>query len=451
MNRFLEIPEDPVVVLIRPPINRWKLYKWYEPFGSREPSFGLVYIASHIESKGYKVSILDGEVLGERKLYERINIIKPDVVGITSTTFSFSEASTLATKLRQKYQKCLIILGGSHASALPVESLNKDFAFDGVVVGEGEETMLEVIQKHKTPEINGLVWKKDSASQPISNRPREITDNLDNYNQTLDLLDGFPLNYAPPFQTKKKNSVSLVVSRGCFYDCSFCTASRLNKRKIRFHSPEYVIQLMEALEQKYGIKDFYFHDDYFSVYSEWMMKFCDGLINLNRNYTWSCVSRVETLSEEILYQMKKSGCRQIAVGVESGSQRVLDNLSKKIKLDVLSHGLNRITSTGIKLKALFILDTPGETWSDHIKTIKLIFRHNFSHVQFNYYTPLPGSRDYYIFNPPDSLWQKMSLRQSLGYSKIYSFLYPVIEISFYLLSYLKVSVQFVLKKLSITR
>ena len=123
LNRFTEIPENPVTVLVRPPINRWKLYKWYAPLGSREPSYGLLYIASYIHTNGYEVYILDGESLDKLEFVRRIKLLKPDVIGITSTTFSFNSASTVAKQLRSQFPNSLILLGGSHASALSNDSL----------------------------------------------------------------------------------------------------------------------------------------------------------------------------------------------------------------------------------------------------------------------------------------------------------------------------------------
>jgi len=438
LNRFAQLPDKPVTVLIRPPISRWRLYKWYAPFGSREPSFGLLYIASYIKSCGYEVHIIDGEFLGERELGKRIHLSKPNIIGITSTTFSFNSASALTNELRSQFPNSLILLGGSHASALPEDSLKKIPALDGIIVGEGEETMLEIIQKRDPYHIYGLMWKKNSDETPVSNPLRDTVTDLDKYNLNWKLLEGFPGKYAPPFQSKKRNSASLVVSRGCFYDCSFCTATQLRGKKIRFHSPEYVIKIMSELDEDYGIKDFYFHDDYFPVYQKWMKQFCILLITLHKQYTWSCASRVESLSKEILILMKKSGCRQIGVGVESGSQKVLDKIFKKISVIVLKEGLKRISYAGISIKGYFILDTPGESLIDHLKTIKLIFKYNFSHVQFNYYVPLPGSADYYRNGGSDQFWDRMSLQHCLGYSGIPTQLFWIIEVSLYTIAYLKI-------------
>lgn len=438
LSRFLKLPENPQVVLIRPPISRWKLYKWYAPFGSHEPSLGLLYIASYIDASGYKVRILDGELIRENKLIEETISITPDIIGITSTTFSFSNASKLVTDLRRLFPESLILMGGSHPSALPAETLKKNKSIDGVIVGEGEETLLEIIQKQDTDKIEGLVWRRDLNNAPVINRMRDKVANLDKYNLNWDLLEDFPDRYNPSFQSRNHKSGSLIVSRGCFYNCSFCTSTKLSGLSVRFHSPDYVINLMIQLDKKYGIKDFYFHDDYFPVRRKWIREFCTRLIETGKNYSWSCASRVEVLTDEILGLMKKSGCRQIGVGVESGSQRVLDRISKKITVADLTEGLKRIAQTGISIKGYFILDTPVESFTDLYKTLQLIFKSKFSHIQFNYYAPLPGSVDYTLLGSPENLWSKMSLQHCLGYSKIPAKSYFLIEFFLYITAYLKI-------------
>jgi radical SAM superfamily enzyme YgiQ (UPF0313 family) len=447
LNRFKNLPDRPVTVLIRPPISRWKLYKWYSPFGSHEPTLGLLYIASYLQLNGYEVHILDGELLDRQELDGALKSIKPDIIGITTTTFSFFSAAFLASQLRYQLPDCLILLGGSHASALPVDSLIKISHLDGIIVGEGEETILEIVKKRDTEQIEGLVWKENPESQIITNKPREPVTNLDKYKLNWNLLNGFPKRYSPPFQSKRKSSASLVVSRGCFYDCSFCSGALLWGKKIRYHSPEYVVNLMAELKLSYSITDFYFHDDYFPAHPLWIKRFCNLLIEQKRYFSWSCASRVEVLNDEILNLMKKSGCRQIGIGVESASQSILDKVSKGISIPALRDGLNRISLANIDIKGFFILDAPGESILDLYKTLKLILASKFSDIQLNYYAPLPGSSDYYVYNPSDKLWDRMSLQHCLGYAKISPVLYPFIEVSFYIVSYLKIFIGRVLNKI----
>lgn len=438
MNSFLKIPDDPITVLIRPPISRWKLYKWYSYFGSHEPSLGLLYIASYVESNGYKVTILDGEILGFNKLLTELNKIKPDIIGVTSTTFSFFNAVDLLNAVHSTLPSSLLLMGGIHASVLPEDTLNKIPFLNGVVVGEGEETMLEIIKKCDTNEIDGLIWRRNLQYEVIKNKPRMSVVELDKYKLNWQLLDGFPQKYSPPFQTRKKNSVSLVISRGCNYDCSFCSSNFFSGRNIRYHTPEYVVNEMTELERNYQINDFYFHDDYLTANTKWIRKFCDIMIGSNKSLTWSCVSRAEPLSDELLNLMKKAGCRQIGIGIESASQEVLNKISKRTTVQKIKVVLKRILSAKIEIKAFFILDTPDASFKDLASTIKFILLQKFSEIQFNYYAPLPGSHDYLKYNPDSNIWAKMSLQHCLGYSKISGVFYRTVEILMYTVSYFKI-------------
>jgi anaerobic magnesium-protoporphyrin IX monomethyl ester cyclase len=445
LSRFQRLPVNPRIVLVRPWISRWKLYKWYAPLGSHEPALGLLYIASYISSSGYNVHIVDGEILGSKDMLEQIYQLRPDIIGITSTTFSFSAAARLSGGLRLTFPDALLLMGGPHPSALPIETLEMVPSLDGVVVGEGEQTTLEIIQKRPTEEIRGLIWRNDTGF--ISNGLRVVSGTLDKFDLDWKLLEGFPVKYSPPFQSKKSRSASLIISRGCFYTCSFCASAALNGSKIQFHSPEYAIKLMNKLWMQYGISDFYFHDDYFPMSTKWISEFCIGLIRLDKKYSWSCASRVEALSDEILSLMKKSGCRQIGIGVESGSQKVLDRILKRISVTEMAKGLKKISQSGICIKGYFILDAPGETFIDQFKTLKFILVNNFSHIQFNYYAPLPGSPDYNLMGAPKSSWSRMSLQHCLGYSKIPSKLYWLIEISSYAAAYTKIIVKYITDEL----
>ncbi len=437
MNRFNFHTENPVIVLIRPPVSRWDLYKWYAPFGSHEPALGLLYIASYLDSGGFKVFILDGEIIRKKEIWARLFNLKPDIVGITSTSFSFNSASEISNQIRSSFEDTLILLGGSHASAVPEESLQMIPSLDGVIYGEGEETFLEIARQTRTNNINGLVWRDDNG-KIVRNVAREPNNNLDNYQLNWKLLERFPAKYAPPFQSKKKNSASLVVSRGCVYRCSFCASKAIWGNKVRFHSPEFVVNIMSGLAKEYGITDFYFHDDYLPAKLSWINSFCDILLQQKRLFTWSCASRLEILNSDLLGKMKLAGCLQIGVGIESGSPTILDILNKKLTIYGAAEGIKRIVSAGIKVKGYFILDSPGETLTDLFKTLKFIIKNKLSALQFNYYAPLPGSMDFLKYRPPAGQWQEMSLQKCFGYSGKSIRLYIIIELGFYFIAYTKI-------------
>lgn len=436
MNRWNERNANPKIVLINPSTSRWKLYYWYFLFGSKEAPLGLLYIASYLESNNYSVEILDGDKIGERNLFRKIKEINPDIIGITSTTFSFNKVRKIVKAIRGIRNNSLIILGGSHSSALPNYSLELIPELDGCVVGEGEETMLEIVSGFDVKQIKGLVWKnEEEIIITNSNRASEI--NLDKYKINFNLLKEFPKKYSPSFQSRKRNSTALVVSRGCPYSCSFCASQVIHGKNLRKHSVNYVFELMKSFFRNYAVTNFYFHDDYFTLDISWLKSFCEMLIESNCRFTWSCATRIELLTDEVLMLMKKSGCIQIGIGVESGSDEVLSFLNKKIYSQRMLETIRKINTIGIYVKGYFIIGTPQEKISELISSIKMIFKVSFQHVQILYFTPLPGSKSF-IDSPiaPDK-WNKLNLLYPV-YDSIFRRLFlRIVEFIFYMLAYLR--------------
>lgn len=427
---------NPRIALIRPYVNRWQLYKWYSSFGSRQFSLGLLYIASYLEQKGFKVLLLDGEQIGEKKLLQRLYEYNPDLIGITATTFSFSRGADLIKKIKVVLPDVLAFMGGPHTSALPVQSLLLIEQLDGVIIGEGEETFLEIASKIPFKNIDGLCFRNEFG-KILQNRPRKKEENLDKYSLNWNLLSGFPELYYPTSQSRSDKSTSLVVSRGCPYSCSFCAGQVVSGKKRRAHSPEYTVDVISKLYSRFGIKEIYFHDDHFTLDETWIEKFCGQLIKLAPEVKWYCASRVDLLNENLLALMKQAGCVQIGIGIEFASQQMLDKINKKIKMETIRNKLNLINESGIGIKGYFIFDYPGQSLRELWQTIKLILSFPFETIQINYFTPLPGAADFFHYPIPDSKWEKLNLRDPLGYAIRCTPFYYLLEIILYSYTQLK--------------
>jgi len=434
-------PTNPKVALIRPYISRWQLYRWYSYFGSRQFSLGLLYIASYLNQKGFDVLLLDGEQIGEKELLKKLYEYKPDVLGITATTFSFSRGADLIKKIKKVLPDLSAFMGGPHTSALPEESLLLIDQLDGVVIGEGEETFFEIVSNVPFENIDGLCFR-DESGRILINRQRKVEVNLDKYSLNWNLLSGFPDSYYPTSQSRRNKSTSLVISRGCAYSCSFCAGNIVSGRKRRAHSPEYTVNVITELYNRYGIKEIYFHDDHFTFDKKWIEKFCELLKKLAPEVKWYCASRVDLLNENILTLMKQSGCVQIGVGIEFASQHMLDKIDKKIKIDTIHSKLNLINKSGIDIKGYFIFDFPDQKLKDLWKSIKLILSFRFGTIQINYFTPLPGSDDFSRYPVPALKWYKLNLRDPLGFAIKFTSVYYLLEIILY--SYIQLKA-FILK------
>ncbi|MCK4426362.1 MAG: radical SAM protein, partial [Deltaproteobacteria bacterium] len=160
-------------------------------------------------------------------------------------------------------------------------------------------------------------------------------------------------------------------SRGCPWNCTFCGSPRFWKRKVRFHSPEYFVEQLELLYKK-GIKFFYVSDDTFTLKGDRVIEICKKILERNLNITWFAISRVNCVSEEILYWMRKAGCIQISYGVESGSEKIRNCLNKNIKTHDIKKAFALTTKYGILARAYFIYGSPGESWATIQKTIDLM-------------------------------------------------------------------------------
>jgi len=408
-NRWENRKANPKIILINPPVNYWKLYKWYMFFTSREFPLGLLYIASYLFDNKFSAKIIDAEKVGLKKSLKIISEIEPDIIGVTVTTFSFWTVNGLINKIRKSLPETLIVIGGSHPSALPEESMKLTPELDGCIVGNGEETMLRIVQGEKAESIPGLVWRGNE--QKIFSNPiiTQYVEHLDNYNLNWSLLDGFPEKYFPSVQSRSRNSTALVVSRGCYYACSFCATNSVHTRKIRQHSPRYVVSMMEYLSSNYKIDDFYFHDDYFAANVHWLKEFCCLLIDKSLNITWSCASRVEPLKKDILILMYQSGCRQIGIGIENGEDEILKSLNKKISTKKLYRNINLIKQNFIDVKGYIIIGNRDETYKSLLKTISFVLSLPLSHIQILYFTPLPGSPVYDSQKVNPKEWKRMNL------------------------------------------
>lgn len=419
------------VALVRIPTSRWRLYRWYWLLASRQPPLGLLYIASHLRQHGVDAVLLDGEKLGAAGLRSRLESFRPDVIGVTVTTFAFWDVAAFLREMRARFPHALLIVGGPHPTALPAETLAQVPELDAVVVGEGEEPMLRVAVGDAPGGVAGLAWR--DAEEDVHLSPSApFREDLDRTKLRWEMLDGFPHAYQPNLQSRRPGgTVALVASRGCLYSCVYCASGNLYGSKHRAHSPEYLARVMEAMEEQFGVRDFYFHDDYFTMRPEWLEEFCRVMVARGSRFSWSCASRLEKLEDALLQRMGRAGCYQIGVGVESGSARMLRVMHKGTTPERLEEGLKRIAANGIEVKAYIIIGTREESLRDLWQTMGLLRRARVRHVQVLYFTPLPGSPSYRQYPAPPSSWPRMNLLNRMEGAALPTWALRTIELALY--------------------
>ncbi|KUG24587.1 radical sam domain protein [hydrocarbon metagenome] len=363
------------------------------------PDLGLGYLAKALENKNHQVDVLDCVNLKMtfKKFEDYIVNHFFDVIGfrVFSTDLPSVKKSLLLVKKRSPHAK--IILGGAHPSVFPEQTLQyfkeADFAFRG----EAEIGLAELIcnflnlDETRKTQIPGLIWRNKGE---IKSNPQIFPEDLDSLGHPdWNLIN--PCNY--PFQTsyltKSKIVAPLIMTRGCPYQCSFCSCRSVTGHKIRSHSVSYIIEEIKFLKTNFGINEVCFIDDNFLFFKDMVSDLCEQLIKQKINIKWSCFGiRLDLIDKDMLSLMEKAGCYLLTVGIESGSQRILDHMKKKLTLDLIKRKINLIhTETHVKIIGNFILGYPLEKEEDIYKTVQLANSLPISGANFFPFHPTPGT------------------------------------------------------------
>jgi anaerobic magnesium-protoporphyrin IX monomethyl ester cyclase len=404
--------------LINPPIDLKDFY-WEVKLGSKLPPLGLLSLAAFLRDKGHQVFLIDAlnRGISPDEVVERVNQIGPDFVGVTATTSFIASAHECAQKIKTRNPRVTTIIGGSHISAMPIQTIEEFPAFDLGVVGEGEETLLELLDNSSLNfhNINGIVFR--DQGQPIMTRKRAQIRDLDHLPfPALDLLEGFPEFYQPtPNNYLKKPVVSLVTSRGCPFSCTFCDQSVFGHR-VRAFSPQYVVRMIKFYQEQYGIREVSFYDDLFTFNKQRLVDFVNELAQAGVQVTWSCESRIDTVSDDSLKIMKKSGCWQISYGIETGSQKILDYFNKRITVPDIEKAVRLTHQWGMRIRAYLIVGSPPEDQDSIAETKALIRRLPLDDLHISFFAPIPGSKAFKdIIGNQIVRWKDMDLYR-VGYT-----------------------------------
>jgi anaerobic magnesium-protoporphyrin IX monomethyl ester cyclase len=406
------------ICLINPPIDLKEFY-WEVKLGSKLPPLGLLSLAAYLRDKGHRVFLIDAlnRGISPDEVVERVKQVDPDFVGITATTSFIASAHHCAQKIKTHCPKVTTIIGGAHLSALPIQTIEEFPAFDLGVVGEGEETLLELLEDSGSnyQAIDGIVFR--DQGQPVMTGKRAQIRELDQLPfPALDLLDGFPDLYQPtPNNYLKKPVVSLVTSRGCPFSCTFCDQSVFGHR-VRAFSPQYVVRMIQFYQEQYGIQEVSFYDDLFTFNKQRLIDFVNELARTGVQVTWSCESRIDTVTDDSLRIMKESGCWQISYGIETGSQKILDYFNKRITVPDIEKAVRLTHQWGMRIRAYLIVGSPPEDQESIEETKALIRRLPLDDLHISFFAPIPGSKAFKdIIGNQIVPWKDMDLYR-VGYT-----------------------------------
>jgi radical SAM superfamily enzyme YgiQ (UPF0313 family) len=374
------------VTFINPPQTNSK----YKFIGVVAPPLGISYMAAVLEENGYNVNIIDASALEMtwEGLEEELKGISPQVVAITALTPTIEQAKKTAQIVKKICPQTTVVMGGYHPTFNYQELLKTDYV-DVVVMGEGEYTMLELVE---TLEHDGdLSQVRGIALDDQVNPPRPLITDMDSL--------PFPARHLLPMDhykmlNMKTGMATMITSRGCPMQCSFCASAALHGPKLRLRSPENVVDEMEHLVRDHQVGTIAFMDDTFTLNHRRVEAICDEIQKRNLNVFWGCTARVDTLSGELLEKMREAGCITLFLGVESADQQMLDSTNKNITVEKIRQAFKLSRKHKIRTIASVVLGMPGDTKDSIKRTVQFVRELNPSYAVFSLATPYPGTRFY---------------------------------------------------------
>jgi anaerobic magnesium-protoporphyrin IX monomethyl ester cyclase len=373
----------------------------------------LPYVAAALRADGHEVEILD--LLLARttpeKIERRMERFRPELVGITSVTLNHHIASGIAEVVRKCDERVPIVMGGPHVS-FEIEGSFRDLpALDFIGIGEGEHTMRELARalegRMDMRDVRGLALRDPVNGKIVKTAPRPLADDLDELAPPA--RDLVPLARYLAFDSH----ASVVTSRGCPYECIFCSAPAWTGRKVRYRTPSLCVDEIEELAAL-GFREITIEDDLFTLYRKHFLAVCGELVRRDTGIRWNAFSRVDTISPEIIQTMATAGCQAICFGVESGNQEMLDLVKKNSDLGKVREAMRMAQDAGIVALASFIIGLPGETEATLRKTVEFAnsLRDEFGSLYgFHVLSPFPGTEvreraEHYGLEILTSDWEK---------------------------------------------
>lgn len=386
------------IVLLSPPTSPEQLYGSWDlsSVDTYCPPLGLLYIASYSRETNHQVQVFDIAALkwNLEKIIDEVISFSPDLVGLTSMTINVLNANKIAEGLKARGFKAPIVLGGPHFTAAPIETLEKFTSIDFGVIGEGEITFLELVEQLGTEKrfrsLEGLAWR-DSSGNVVINAPRALIQDLDMLPlPAWDLLTNFPGAYPHNvLEVKRLPAASVMTSRGCPFQCTFCD-HRVFGSRVRYHSPEYTLDMIKLLRNDYGIRDLMFLDDNLLLNKKHLFSLCDALRNNFPDLNWYCLAHANQMSQDNLEKIKEAGCWIMEVGIESGNDDILKLLKRNSSKAIIIDAIKRAKKIGIKVKGNFIFGLPNETKETLAETIEFATTLDISLFQQTFLTIWPG-------------------------------------------------------------
>lgn len=351
------------------------------------PPTDLMYLAAVSEQAGLEAKIVDYSQGGDFEL--DLREFKPDYLLINVATPTFKSDLSALTVAKEICPDIVTIAKGAAFLTVAFEVMYYQKDLDVILFGEPEETLRELLEGKPYEKILGIYYRDDLRVKYTGARP--FIENLDELPFPARHLVDNNIYRRPD---NNKVQATIKVSRGCPFHCFFCLATPVSGSKVRRRSPENIVAEIRECVEKYNIKNFLFWSDIFNLDKDWTMKLCRAIIDSGLKITWSANTRADTADLEMAEMMYKSGCRLVSIGVESGSQDMLNKMGKHITLDDVRRTVKVFKKAKIRIYNYFVIGLPWETEETAEETIKFAIELDSDFISFYTATPLPGSRFY---------------------------------------------------------
>lgn len=385
-------------LLIAPPFgNVYGSFKTILKYGFLNPPLGLCYLAGALKAAGHQAVVLDCEAQGLNfpKILEIIRRQKPDLIGITATSPEFHNAVAIAQALKS-HLSTPIVLGGVHVTIFKGEVMRHHPYFDFGVMGEGEETIVELLESLGDPprhsSIQGLIFR--SQDEIVENPLRPLCLELDR----LTLPDRTVLDNHLYFRNVPRRghqtTTAFMSSRGCPFNCSYCAIDQIpGARRIRYRSASNVAEEIEYTVRELKIPHISFNDDVLTLNKARIYGLCEEIQRRRLRFTWEGLSRADTVDRELLRAMKEAGFVRISYGIESGNPEILKSTGKNETLEQITEAFRLTREVGIVARGSLIIGLPYEnrrTVEDSFRFINHL--HGIDQAIINILQPYPGTR-----------------------------------------------------------
>lgn len=354
------------------------------------PPLGLAYLAGALSEENIPSEIWDLPLhrWSAGEFEERISRTDCRWFGITANVFTLRGAIDAAASIKRIKPDSIVVLGGP-CTVFHAESILKRFGdIDFLALGEGEETIVK-LSMHLAGEkdiqtVPGIAYRQGGQIVMNESAPLKSMDALPRPQRNL--ISDKRYRMHPPFNLYPPLAL-VETARGCPYHCNFCTINR----NLRLRSPERVIEELDELSDKFGYNEIHFVDPTFTSDPSRIMAICEEILRCRLTLHWTCKTRPELISNEILSSMAKAGCYSISYGFESGDQTILDNLKKEITVEQIENAIDLTQKHGIRSLAYILIGSPGENEASLRSTISLVRRRGVDFALFGELLPDPSS------------------------------------------------------------